>query len=93
MSDAFKDILSSADGVVEEVGKDETLGKYISIEHVDGSKTLYATLGEIGVSKDEKVKQGQVIGAIGVSGASTVEHVHFVIADKDRIILTNTSKY
>ncbi len=54
-------------------------GSYIVINHPNGTQTLYAHLSKNYVSKDQYVKQGQIIGAMGSSGKSTGTHLHFEI--------------
>ncbi len=59
------DILSSLDGTVTNVAKDEILGNYVEITHNTNLKTVYYSLGEIKVKKDDTVTSGQVIGTSG----------------------------
>jgi hypothetical protein len=56
-----------------------TYGNYILIEHGHGEFTVVAHLknGSVRVAKGQRVTVGQVIGAIGNSGASGGVHVHF----------------
>ena len=78
-------ILASADGYVVEAGYDEDgFGNYVYIEHNFDGVTYYTIYGHmlddsIVVSDGEKVKQGDTIGVIGSSGASTGTHLHFAI--------------
>ena len=73
------DVVSIKDGTVIDVTEDELLGKTIQIKHSDDSISIYQSLSEVAVSKDEVVTRGQTIGK---SGTSNVEkdlgnHVHF----------------
>ncbi|MEX2514555.1 MAG: M23 family metallopeptidase [Candidatus Paceibacterota bacterium] len=54
-------------------------GKFIVIEHPNGTRTLYSHLSSIIVSRGQNVVAGQVIGYIGSSGRSTGPHLHFEI--------------
>lgn len=56
-------------------------GNYIKISHSDGTYTLYAHLHQntITVTENESVRQGEVIGKMGSSGASTGPHLHFEV--------------
>ena len=56
---------------------DTSFGKYVVIEHADGSKTLYAHLKSYSVKEGDSVKQGQIIGVMGSSGNSSGVHLHF----------------
>lgn len=56
-----------------------TYGNYVLIEHAPGEFTVVGHLknGSVKVAKGQRVAAGQVIGAIGNSGASGGIHVHF----------------
>lgn len=54
-------------------------GNYITIEHSNGQRTVYAHLQNINVSVGQKVSQGSKIGTIGNTGRSTGPHLHFQI--------------
>ena len=66
-------------GTVKFAGNDESFGNFIIIDHKNGYETYYAHLSDIYVSDGEKVKSGQVIGAVGSTGNSTGPHLHFEI--------------
>ena len=75
-------ILSSAGGVVANVGYNNTLGNYIVIKHnINGTSSIteYAHASNIYVKKGERVARGQVIGLIGLSGNTSGYHLHFVL--------------
>lgn len=84
----YHNIIASADGVVTRV-RDGQLdgvqtpaeGNFVEIEHSNGIKTLYKHLynGSIKVKVGDNVKQGQVLGKMGNSGASTGAHLHFEV--------------
>ena len=52
-------------------------GHYITIEHDNGYYTLYAHLSARYVKTGDVVSKGQVIGAMGKTGAATGVHLHF----------------
>jgi murein DD-endopeptidase MepM/ murein hydrolase activator NlpD len=65
-------------GVIVYAGwNDWGYGDMIVIDHGNGWQTLYAHLSGINVLCGESVGQGQVIGAIGSTGASSGSHLHF----------------
>ncbi len=66
-----------ADGVVSFAGVQRGYGNVIVVEHKGQQSTLYAHLSRIHVSKGQKVAQGDFIGAVGSTGASTGPHLHF----------------
>lgn len=59
------DVVNSLDGTVTNVAKDEILGNYVEVTHNSNLKTVYYSLGEILVKKDDELKSGQVIGKSG----------------------------
>lgn len=54
-------------------------GKYIVIQHANGSQTLYSHNSQNIVSIGQSLVHGQVIGYVGSTGRSTGSHVHFEI--------------
>ena len=51
-------------------------GKYIMIQHEDGTISMYAHLSKISVKRGQTVKQGQTIGRMGTTGSSSGIHLH-----------------
>lgn len=78
-------VMSAHDGVVIYTGSGFSgYGKMIMIESVDSRDggnwaTLYGHLDKILVYEGKKVKQGEVIGALGNTGRSSGPHLHFEI--------------
>lgn len=73
-------ILASRGGTVIYTGKEfRGFGKMILIESGDGWAALYAHLDKILISEGQKVRQGEVIGAMGRTGRATGVHLHFEI--------------
>lgn len=54
-------------------------GTYVVVSHSNGTQTLYAHMSKNNVEVGQTVTQGQVIGAIGMTGKTTGPHVHFEI--------------
>lgn len=54
-------------------------GNYIVIKHNNGTQTLYSHMSSNSVVVGDWVKQGQVIGAMGSTGKSTGNHLHFEV--------------
>jgi murein DD-endopeptidase MepM/ murein hydrolase activator NlpD len=71
-------IYASDTGVVVYSGwNDWGYGYVIVIDHGNGWQTLYAHLSTISAGCGQAVYQGNVIGAMGVSGNSSGPHLHF----------------
>jgi murein DD-endopeptidase MepM/ murein hydrolase activator NlpD len=65
------------DGVVTFAGVQRGYGNVVEISHKDDQSTLYAHLSRIDVRKGQRVGQGDLVGAVGSTGASTGPHLHF----------------
>lgn len=75
-------ILASASGkVIKSVGSgwNGGYGRFLVIEHDNGTQTLYSHMSSVIVSQGQHVVQGQVIGYVGNSGRSTGSHLHFEV--------------
>lgn len=59
------DVICSTDGTVTNVAADEVLGNYVEVTHNTNLKTIYYSLGEINVKKDDVLKTGDIIGKSG----------------------------
>lgn len=73
-------VYSALEGKVVFAGWDNTgYGNYVVIEHDGKITTCYAHMAEIYVSDGETVEAGQCIGAVGSTGYSTGNHLHFSV--------------
>jgi murein DD-endopeptidase MepM/ murein hydrolase activator NlpD len=66
-------------GTVKESSFNERHGNYIIIGHLPHIDSRYLHLDTLNVKKGEKVNSHTVIGAVGNTGISTGEHLHFEI--------------
>jgi murein DD-endopeptidase MepM/ murein hydrolase activator NlpD len=75
-------ILASGNGVVEKAGWTSGYGYQTIIRHANGYETSYSHQSRIakGVVPGARVRQGQVIGAIGNTGLSTGPHLHYELS-------------
>ncbi len=74
-------IYAAGHGVVERASRYGGYGKYVRVRHENGYKTAYAHMSRYagGVRKGKRVRQGQVIGYVGSTGASTGPHLHYEV--------------
>jgi len=68
------------DGSVVELGDYFFNGNTVFIDHGNGLVTMYNHLSRIDVEKGEKLKRGQIIGAIGRTGRVTGAHLHWTVS-------------
>lgn len=54
-------------------------GYLVTLQHPDGSRSLYAHNSRLMVSNGQEVRQGTVIALMGSTGRSTGPHLHFEI--------------
>ena len=70
-------VYAAGDGRVVEAGYSRANGNYIFIQHGEAFKTHYLHLNKKRVAKGNRVKQGQIIGTVGSTGAATGPHLHY----------------
>jgi murein DD-endopeptidase MepM/ murein hydrolase activator NlpD len=77
-----------ADGIIKEMGYNNTMGRYMIIRHVNGYDTSYYHLNGFatGLKKGASVSQGNVIGYVGKTGLATGYHLDFRVAKNGQYI-------
>ncbi len=72
-------VIATNSGVVALAEKFTLEGNLIIIDHGTGIFSIYAHLDRIKVKEGQKVRKGEVIGTVGMSGRATGPHLHFGI--------------
>lgn len=72
-------ILSAYNGTVVAAAYSSSMGNYIMIDHGDNLYTIYMHASALYVSKGAEVVKGQKIAAVGTTGRSTGNHLHFSV--------------
>lgn len=72
-------IYAAYDGVVVAATYSGTMGNYVMIDHGDGLYTIYMHASALYVEKDDVVVRGETIAAVGSTGRSTGNHLHFSV--------------
>jgi len=72
-------ILATGDGKVDFVGNKGGYGRTVILSHSGKYTTLYAHMSKFkkGINRGTRVKQGDVIGYLGMSGLATGPHLHY----------------
>ena len=70
-------ILAAYDGDVVAAAYSGSMGNYVMIDHGSGLYTIYMHASALYVSKGQSVTKGQTIAAVGSTGRSTGNHLHF----------------
>lgn len=72
-------ILAAYDGTVVAADYSSSMGNYIMIDHGDSLYTIYMHASALYVSKGAEVSKGDKIAAVGSTGRSTGNHLHFSV--------------
>ncbi len=72
-------VFAAGSGTVVFAGGRGGYGNCVIVDHGGGMATLYAHLDSIAVRSGTSVVQGQRVGAVGSTGASTGPHLHFEV--------------
>ncbi|NLH83235.1 MAG: M23 family metallopeptidase [Phyllobacteriaceae bacterium] len=74
-------IFASGNGTITEAGWKGGYGRYIRIQHANGYETGYGHMSGFakGMEKGTRVRQGQIIGYVGLTGLSTGPHCHYEV--------------
>ena len=72
-------IRAAGDGVVLIAGWNSEYGNFVLIEHGIGISTLYGHGSRLAVSKDDRVRRGDVVAFVGSTGSSTAPHLHYEV--------------
>ncbi len=72
-------ILAAYDGKVVAADYSGSMGNYLMVDHGDGLYTIYMHASALYASKGDFVVKGQNIAAVGSTGRSTGNHLHFSV--------------
>lgn len=72
-------ILAAYDGRVVSASYSSTMGNYVMIDHGDNLYTIYMHASSLCVSTGDEVKRGDKIAAVGSTGRSNGNHLHFSV--------------
>lgn len=84
------EVLASRDGIVAEVEQSFSTvglrGNFILVRHIDGQISGYFHIQHNSalVKDGDKVQQGQVIALSGMTGQTTLPHLHFVVFNSEQ---------
>jgi len=83
MAEIGTPVLASRSGVVVSARKSHGMGNYIVIKHEGHLISIYGHLSALFAAKNQLVRQGEVIGAVGKTGNANYRniqpHLHFEI--------------
>ncbi len=72
-------VRAAGDGRVRFVGWKGGYGKVVELEHAGQVRTVYGHLSRFarGLDRGDRVRQGEVIGHVGMTGLATGPHLHY----------------
>ena len=70
-------VTATAAGTVTVAGFEGGYGNMVEIDHGDGLTTRYAHLASISVSVHQRVRSGDLVGHVGMTGRTTGPHLHY----------------
>ena len=79
-------VVASRAGRVTFAGTRGGYGKLVILSHANDMETRYGHLSSINVKEGHFVRPGQVLGAVGTTGRSTGNHLHFEIRKSGRAV-------
>lgn len=72
-------IYAAYNGKVVAAAYSATMGNYVMIDHGDGLYTIYMHASALYVNRGDAVAKGDTIAAVGTTGRSTGNHLHFSV--------------
>lgn len=74
-------IYAAGSGIITMIQRHGGYGNYIRIQHGNGYDTAYAHMSRYhpGLTRGSRVRQGDIIGYVGSTGASTGPHLHYEV--------------
>jgi murein DD-endopeptidase MepM/ murein hydrolase activator NlpD len=72
-------IIAPANGIVSDVGNDNAVGKVVVIFHGFGMTSRYGHLNKVFVKVGQRVKRGDKIAEVGMTGKTTGPHLHYEV--------------
>jgi murein DD-endopeptidase MepM/ murein hydrolase activator NlpD len=72
-------VRAAGDGVVTEAALHAGYGRLVIVDHGFGVATWYGHLSSFTVAPGMRIKRGDLVGYVGVSGRTTGPHVHYEV--------------
>jgi len=81
-------VMSIGEGIIMEIGRSRTAGKYIKVKHPGPYISEYGHLSsfEKGIKMNSPVKKGDIIGFVGSTGLATGPHLDFRFMKNGRYV-------
>ena len=84
-------VIAAANGIISDIGNDTAHGKVVVIFHGFGMTSRYSHLSKVLVKVGQRVKRGDKIAEVGMTGKTTGPHLHYEV--KMNGISVNPARY
>jgi murein DD-endopeptidase MepM/ murein hydrolase activator NlpD len=84
-------VIAPANGIISDVGNDNAVGKVIVIFHGFGMTSRYGHLSKVLVRVGQRVKRGDKVAEVGMTGKTTGPHLHYEV--KINGVAVNPARY
>ena len=72
-------VVATAEGIISDIGNDLVHGKILVISHGFGMTTRYSHLSKVTGRVGQKVKRGDKVAEVGMTGRTTGPHLHYEV--------------
>jgi murein DD-endopeptidase MepM/ murein hydrolase activator NlpD len=72
-------VVTPADGIISDAGTDLVHGRMLVVSHGFGMATRYSHLSKVTVRVGQKVKRGDKVAEVGMTGRTTGPHLHYEV--------------
>jgi len=72
-------VTAPANGIISDIGNDWAHGKILVISHGFGMTSRFSHLNKVFVKVGQKVKRGDKVAEVGMTGKSTGPHLHYEV--------------
>lgn len=72
-------ILAPAEGIISDIGNDLVHGRIVVISHGFAMTSRYSHLSKVLVKTGQKVKRGDKVAEVGMTGKTTGPHLHYEV--------------
>jgi murein DD-endopeptidase MepM/ murein hydrolase activator NlpD len=72
-------VAAPADGIISDMGSDSAHGRILVISHGFGTTSRFSHLNKVFVKVGQKVKRGDKVAEVGMTGKSTGPHLHYEV--------------
>jgi murein DD-endopeptidase MepM/ murein hydrolase activator NlpD len=73
------EVISTAPGIVYDIGRSDSTGYFVKIEHKYGWKTIYSNLERLQVKKNQQISKGDLLAYVAKLPGSYHNYLHYEV--------------